>query len=257
MTEQKIQPQPIEADHNRRRALSLVAGAGLAASVLILPGCSRAADDDKDNGEKGEEGEGEVTANEDLMREHGVLRRILIVYSEIAPKLVTNPAAVDASAIANAATLFRNFGERYHEQLLEEQHIFPLVKKAGGKGADLVDTLLAQHERGRAITNYILDRTRGGSIATGDGEALARTMRAFTRMYETHAAREDTVVFPAFKAAVGPKAYAELGEQFEDIEHKEFGGDGFDIALDKVADIEQALGLQNLADFTAPPPPGG
>lgn len=259
MTEQKIHPQTNEADQDRRRALGLVAGAGLAASTLILPGCSRAADEDKANGvgKMGEEGEGEVTANEDLMREHGVLRRILIVYSEVAPKLTANPAAVDAGAIADAATLFRNFGERYHEQLLEEQHIFPLVKRAGGKGADLIDTLLAQHERGRAITNYILDRTREGSIATGDGDALARTMRTFVRMYETHAAREDTVVFPAFKAAVGQTTYAELGEQFEDIEHREFGGDGFDIALDKVVDIEQALGLQTFADFTAPPPPGG
>lgn len=257
MTEQKIQPQAIEADHDRRRALGLVASAGLAAAALILPGCSRAADSGDPASEKGEEGEGEVTANEDLMGEHGVLRRILIVYSEVAPKLIANPAAVDAGAIANAATLFRNFGERYHEQLLEEQHIFPLVKNAGGKGADLIDTLLAQHARGRAITNYILDRTKDGRIATGDGEALARTMRAFTRMYETHTAREDTVVFPAFKASVGQKIYDELGEQFEEIEHKEFGGDGFDIALDKVADIEQALGLQRLADFTAPPPPGG
>src|SRR3546814_18092495 len=77
---------------------------------------------------------GEVTANEDLMREHGVLRRILIVYRETAPKLVANSAGVDAAALANAATIFRTFGERYHEQLLEEQHIFPIVRKDGGEG---------------------------------------------------------------------------------------------------------------------------
>src|SRR3546814_17103022 len=77
--------------------------------------------------------EGEVTANEDLMREHGVLRRILIVYRETAPKLVANSAGVDAAALANAATIFRTFGERYHEKLLEEQHIFPIVRKAGGE----------------------------------------------------------------------------------------------------------------------------
>ena len=71
-------------------------------------------------------------------------------------------------------------------------------------------------------------------------------------MYEPHAAREDTIIFPAFKKALGPKAYDELGDQFEDIERKEFGGDGFDMALDKVANIERALGLDNLAVFTAP-----
>jgi len=48
-------------------------------------------------------------------------------------------------------------------------------------------------------------------------------------MYEPHTAREDTLVFPAFKKEVEPKGYDELGDQFEDIEKREFGGDGFDI----------------------------
>jgi hypothetical protein len=76
-------------------------------------------------------------------------------------------------------------------------------------------------------------------------------------MYEPHTAREDTIIFPAFKKAVGPKGYDELGDQFEDIERKEFGGDGFDMAVAKVADIERTLGMADLAAFTAPPPPVG
>jgi hemerythrin superfamily protein len=71
-------------------------------------------------------------------------------------------------------------------------------------------------------------------------------------MYEPHAAREDTVVFPAFKKAVGEERYSELGEQFEEIEKHEFGGDGFDMAVDKIAEIERALGTADLAAFTAP-----
>src|SRR3546814_7454102 len=100
-----------------------------------------------------------VTANEDLMREHGVLRRILIVYRETAPKLVANSAGVDAAALANAATIFRTFGERYHEQLLEEQHIFPIVRKAGGEGGALVDTLLAQRSEEHTSELQSLMRT--------------------------------------------------------------------------------------------------
>jgi len=57
---------------------------------------------------------------------------------------------------------------------------------------------------------------------------------------------------PAFKKAVGPKGYDELGDQFEDIERRTFGGDGFDIAIDKIADIERRLGLADLNAFTAP-----
>ncbi|WP_342629618.1 hypothetical protein AAC691_07910 [Nguyenibacter vanlangensis] len=43
--------------------------------------------------------EGDVTANEDLMREHGVLRRILTVYREAAPCIETNAANVDMAAL--------------------------------------------------------------------------------------------------------------------------------------------------------------
>lgn len=234
-------------DTDRRNALSLAMGGVAVSAGLLLAGCKRS-----------EHGEGaEVTANEDLMREHGVLRRILILYREIAPRIEANPASIDAAALGRAAALFRTFGERYHEQLLEEQHIFPRVRKAGAGQTRLVDTLLAQHARGRAITDYITDRTRAGHIGTGDAVPLARTLVAFSRMYEAHAAREDTIIFPAFKTALGEHDYKELGEQFEDIEHREFGGDGFDIALAEVGRIEAAFGLTDLAGFTAPPPAGG
>ena len=234
--------------HDRRGALISLAGATIAGSAFVLTGCNKAAKDEKEKGGGG----AEVTANEDLMREHGVLRRILIIYREVSPKLLANAASVDAAALASAANLFQAFGERYHEQLLEEQHIFPIVRKAGGEAAGLVDTLLAQHARGREITGYILNKTRTGHVGSGDAPTMAKALTAFSRMYEPHTAREDTIIFPAFKKAVGPSRYDELGDQFEDIERKEFGGDGFDMAVDKVAELEQRLGTADLASFTAP-----
>jgi hemerythrin-like domain-containing protein len=230
--------------------LGWVAGAGLASS-LMLSACGAKGGEEGDEENEG----GPVTANEDLMREHGVLRRVLVLYRDVSPRLRADAASVDAAALGAAANLFRDFGEHYHEQLLEEQHIFPAVRKAGGKGAGLIDTLLAQHERGRVITDYLIDRTRNGKLATADAEPMAKALTDFARMYEAHTAREDTVIFPAFKASLGQKAYEEIGEQFEDIEHKTFGGDGFDMALKQVIDIEGKLGLPNLSGFTAPAPP--
>jgi hemerythrin-like domain-containing protein len=234
---------------DRRAALASLAGVAIAGSAFALAGCNKDGDQHTQKGEA----EGEVTANEDLMREHGVLRRILTIYRELSPRLVANAAGVDATALASAAKLFQAFGERYHEQLLEEQHIFPLVRKAGGDAAGLVDTLLAQHARGREITAYILDKTKTGRIGTADASSMAKALTAFSRMYEPHTAREDTIIFPAFRKVVGPKGYEELGDQFEHIERKEFGGDGFDIAVDKVAALEQRLGTADLASFTAQP----
>src|ERR1700757_3849772 len=121
------------------------AGGGTLAAGLALSGCARG----KEGGEKGGE---DVSATEDLMREHGVLRRILIIYRETASWLGQGRTDFDAVALGQAADLFRAFGEDYHERALEEQHIFPVLQKAGGAGGALVATLLAQHNRGREIT---------------------------------------------------------------------------------------------------------
>lgn len=224
-------------------------------ALMVTAACSRGGADGGEKGDK-EGGEQEVTANEDLMREHGVLRRILVLYREVAPRIETN-ANVDVAALATAATLFRDFGEQYHEKMLEEQYIFPAVRKSGGQVAALPDILLAQHARGREVTNYILDQTKGGRIGTAQAAPLAKAMVGFSRMYEAHSAREDTIIFPAFKKAFSEEQFKELGEKFEDIEKKQFGGDGFDMAVDKVAQAEQALGIADLATFTPPPPPTG
>jgi hemerythrin superfamily protein len=72
-------------------------------------------------------------------------------------------------------------------------------------------------------------------------------------MYEHHAAREDTIVFPAWKKALPEREYDEMGEKFEEIE--QFGEDGFNTAVKQISEIEGELGLAEIAQFTAPPPP--
>lgn len=74
-------------------------------------------------------------------------------------------------------------------------------------------------------------------------------------MYRNHAAREDTIVLPAWKKTLTSDQLNEMNEKFEDIEHQQFGKDGFDDAVAQVSDIESTLGLADLAKFTAPPPP--
>jgi hypothetical protein len=58
-----------------------------------------------------------------------------------------------------------------------------------------------------------------------------------------------------WKAALSGHQLNEMGEQFEDIERRQFGKDGFEDAVAQISKIEPALGLANLAQFTAPPPP--
>ena len=121
--------------------------------------------------------------------------------------------------------------------------------------AGYVDVLLAQHVRGREITDYFLSISKEDRIASNSVEPLAKALESFVRMYEHHAAIEDTVVFPAWKIAVGTNELDALGEKFEEIEHEQFGSDGFESALKRMEEIEESLGLSNLDMFTAPAPP--
>jgi hemerythrin-like domain-containing protein len=201
------------------------------------------------------EKEKKVTANEDLMREHGVLRRALLVYAAVAQRLQRNPDSIPASAVAKTARLFREFGEDYHERRLEEKFIFPAVRKLKGPASRYPDALQRQHERGRELTDYVLRVTQGGAIASGSAGPLAQALQQFNLMYENHTAREDTVVFTAWKGALSQQAYDEMGERFESIEKQVFGHDGFEDALKRITHIEEELGLSDISQFTMPRPP--
>jgi hemerythrin-like domain-containing protein len=197
---------------------------------------------------------GEVTATEDLMREHGVLRRALLVYTAAATKLHSNPSSIPPDALQKTAKLFRAFGEEYHEKKLEEAYIFPAVTQAGGEAATYPDILVTQHNRGREITDYIINVTQNAKLG-GNAEDLAKALDAFVLMYRNHAAREDTIIFPAWKQTLTDKQLDEMNDKFEDIEHEQFGEDGFEDAVKQISAIESSLGLADIAQFTAPPPP--
>jgi hemerythrin-like domain-containing protein len=232
----------MDIDRDRRRVLALTGAGFAAAGALGLSACGKAGD--------------EVAAAEDLMREHGVLRRALLVYQEAVARLRSGKP-FPADALAKTARLFRSFGEDYHERRLEEVHIFPKLQKVEAPAAyAIVDVLKNQHERGRQITDYIERSTRSGSVAAERAAPLAETLLGFVRMYQWHTAMEDTVVFPAWKDTLSEHAYHEMSEQFEDIEHQSFGKDGFDDARRQMSEIERAFDLTDPTLFTAPLPPG-
>jgi hemerythrin-like domain-containing protein len=224
----------------------LMAGAATL-SLATVPLLARA--DSKPSNEE------DVTPTEDLMREHGVLRRALLVYAEAAARLRSGKGDVPADALVKTANLFRQFGENYHERSLEEKHIFPAMIARGGEPAALARTLTYQHERGRQITDYVLLAARNGRIGSAEHSTLAGVLEGMVRMYQHHAAIEDTVVFPAWKKMITPAQYRELGDSFEDLEQRMFGKDGFEDAVKQMAGIEASFGLADLSTLTAPAPP--
>lgn len=248
-------------DQKRRQLLTgiSIAGAGaLIGACRKAPAGSSGATNNESAGstpEANDEAAGvDVTAVEDLMREHGIIRRALLIYRESAMKLRQDPASVRPDSLEKAAQLIRVFGEDYHEKQLEETYIFPALKKSQNSALVYTDVLMAQHARGREITDYILNVTKADQIPANAVTPLIDAMESFARMYEHHAAVEDTIVFPAWKAVVGDRQLDELAAKFEEIESDAFGGDGFESAAKRIAEIEQELGLANLGLFTSATP---
>jgi hemerythrin-like domain-containing protein len=194
-----------------------------------------------------DEEEGPVAPGEDLMREHGVLRRVMLVYDEAVRRL-EHRQELPLDVVAAGAGIVRRVIEDYHEKL-EEDFLFPRFEKAR-KRTELVAVLRRQHEAGRAVTAEILGVAKAPTRGDADRRRLAGRLVAFTRMYRPHASREDTELFPAFHELVGEKASLALGEQFEDRERKILGGSGFEGAVREVAKLETALGIGDLARFT-------
>lgn len=77
------------------------------------------------------------------MAQHGVLLRILNVYADLAHRLQAGAADIDTIALMEAAQLFRDFGEDYHERMLEEEYVFPELSEAGGPNAKLAGVRLS------------------------------------------------------------------------------------------------------------------
>ncbi len=194
------------------------------------------------------EPEEDISAPEDLMREHGVLNRILLIYEEGLRRLHAKKEA-PPEVFHKPAMLVRTFVEDYHEKL-EEKFIFPPFEKKK-QMVDLVTTLRKQHEAGRKVTDIVLRNATGDQFHKPEArQEVIHACEAFIRMYRPHEAREDTVIFPALYKLIGEKEVKELGEQFEKEEHRLFGEEGFEKNVAEVAKIEKQLGIYDLASFT-------
>jgi hemerythrin-like domain-containing protein len=189
----------------------------------------------------------DVTPTEDLMREHGVLRRLMLTFEEFARRL-QGAAEFSPALITQAAKLIRTFIQDYHEKD-EEDAIFPRFVKAG-RLTDLGKVLIAQHQAGRRLIATLETSAQANLKDSAASEQVASLLASFNRMYRTHVAWEDTVLYPAFRAVITPKEFDALGDQFEDKEQKLFGPDGFEKIVAEVAGLEKQLGLYDLSQFT-------
>jgi hemerythrin-like domain-containing protein len=186
----------------------------------------------------------------DLMEEHGILKRVLLIYQAAVGRLEAG-GEPPVEAIHGAALVVHDFIEAFHEAL-EEGYVFPLLRRAGELAAT-VDTLLTQHARGRQRTQMILaTATTAGFRSPSTRAEVVDAIDLFVRMYQPHEAREDTVVFPAFRALCSTGQLDDLAQTFAGLQQAQFGAGAFEQVLSQVVAIEESLGIYDLDQYTPP-----
>jgi hypothetical protein len=125
---------------------------------------------------KGKGKEEDIGPGEDLMREHGVLRRVLLVHAELL-RALQGGKEINPQVLQRTGKLIRSFVEDYHEKQ-EEDFLFPRFERVG-KLVGLVKTLRSQHQAGRAVTDRILALATAPAVKdAGSRKELAGGWRA-------------------------------------------------------------------------------
>ena len=187
-----------------------------------------------------------VTATEDLMREHGIVARLMLIYGAGVRRLGQGED-IDPAVFTQAGEIMRDFVHDYHEKNEEEQ-VFPRFKTAG-RMVELITILQAQHGACRKLTERVLDLAPKSTVKA-EREHLVEAMQATMTLYRPHAAREDTDVFPTLRSLVTPNEFEAIGETLEKSETEKFGADGFEKVAKKVEALEKRLGINDLSQFT-------
>jgi len=187
-----------------------------------------------------------IPPSEDLMREHAILDRILLIY-ESGLRRAGQGEDIDPAVFVQSATIVRDFIHDYHEKS-EEELVFPRFKDAG-RMVELVNVLVTQHGAGRKLTERILAAAPQARNRE-PREAMGRDIQTFIAMYRPHAAREETDLFPTLRSLLTSEQFEEMGDEMEKHERQHFGADGFEKVAKKVAEVEKVIGVYDLEVFT-------
>lgn len=181
-----------------------------------------------------------VTVTEDLMREHGILNRVLLIYQAVIEKIKRHQE-YPLSALEQSLEIIRTFIEGHHERM-EEDYIFPLFEKHK-KDLHIIAMLKEQHIESREITAELEDLVHNASQQDSRNLQIKiqHLLEKFIAIYRPHEAREDTEIFPMVRSLLTEKEFEELSDKFEQFEHQLLGEHGLEHMMKKIGSIEKDL----------------
>jgi hemerythrin-like domain-containing protein len=179
---------------------------------------------------------------EKLLQEHGILRRILLVYEEFLGQLEHAEEHPSFSALIDTTTLLQGYVQGYHE-VIEETYVFPIVEKIPSMQS-LVSTLRKQHVLARQMSTDVIVSAR-----MVDLKRLTTTLDALILLYQAHTAWEDTDLTIAYRSILSREGSNHLIETFNRVELDLFGPGAEADVLVQITEIERAFDIHGPAEF--------
>jgi hemerythrin-like domain-containing protein len=177
-----------------------------------------------------------------MLQEHGILRRILLVYDEFLSQLESAETAPPIGAVIDTTTLLQSYVQGYHE-VIEETYVFPVVEKIPSMQG-LVSTLRRQHALARQLSTDVIVSAR-----MADLKRLTTTLDALVLLYQAHTAWEDTDLTIALRDVLTPEGSRELLGKIHRVERDVFGPRAEAHALTQIVEIERQFDVHGPAEF--------
>lgn len=175
-----------------------------------------------------------------LTEEHKVILKVVRACGALAEKLDMGET-IPAETLLGIVEFAQEYVDRFHHHK-EEDILFPALEKAGNQSVSCrLKALRDEHQFGRKIISQLEQSINDYvEVKPGGRKTVMNTLLSIPRLYPGHIYREDTIIFPMIKEALGKDQQNALVSKFEEIE-KEIGNDFHQRYIEYAAKIEKHI----------------
>lgn len=159
-----------------------------------------------------------MRATEELVTEHGAIKRMLRIIDEVSRRLdAGEPVATED--LEGIVEFIRVFADKCHHAK-EEGHLFPaMVQRGVPAESGPIGVMLYEHDLGRehvrAMGEALAGAARGERAAA---QAFSEHARGYAGLLRDHIAKEDSILYPMAERVLDSAEDDRLFEAFERVE---------------------------------------
>lgn len=182
---------------------------------------------------------------QDLMYEHSILVRILLIFEELIKKDIIFLENHNFRYINLLTKIIKIYIENHHEKM-EEKYIFPQIRF----NKKIVTNLIIQHRLSNIITNKLILLTLNKHIYLKNINKIIELLKLYITLYRKHENIENTEIFPEFLKNISKEKYKKYGEEMEKHEKKILKNLKVKHFIKFIEYVEKQLNISNISLFT-------